>query len=381
MRNPSVSDNNGEETGGSANTASLQNHSLRHKLGLSDKMDLLMDNERRRPKQRQRPAVVGHRGALYEHLENTIEGFVQCAEWGCDAVELDVFALIPTTTSSAKTSTTSSSPIIVVFHGNDAHPRGGGGLSGYCLPIDDSGIDEQRSICDLTFDETQQLQFNPDYAEFPCPKERIVSARIPTLQAVLEALRPYDNMHVKIELKGPSPGVVRPVLDLVDRLDMAHRCSYSSFDLMLLAEIRALCPKNQNDDDTDKSRPSTGALFTAPTPEDYLQQAIACGATEVHLRYDECTVTRVQDIHAAGLVSMAWMRGPVGMSHDLQHVYTNVGGAHEKNEHDVTRGEEACYQALIDTGVQQICCNKPNLLLQMLKEKSSSADVTSSNAR
>ena len=37
------------------------------------------------------PLVVGHRGNLYQALENTRPGFLLCAEMGCDFVELDVF--------------------------------------------------------------------------------------------------------------------------------------------------------------------------------------------------------------------------------------------------------------------------------------------------
>ena len=63
--------------------------------------------------------VVGHRGALYAELENTRESFLQCAKWGCQAVELDVFVL-PKDGS------------LVVFHGGgtDESP---GLLDGYCL--------------------------------------------------------------------------------------------------------------------------------------------------------------------------------------------------------------------------------------------------------
>lgn len=38
-----------------------------------------------------RPKVVGHRGALYQALENTRESFRLCSAMGCDFVELDVF--------------------------------------------------------------------------------------------------------------------------------------------------------------------------------------------------------------------------------------------------------------------------------------------------
>ena len=39
------------------------------------------------------PWVVGHRGSIYQELENTRQGYQLCAAIGCDAVELDVFVL------------------------------------------------------------------------------------------------------------------------------------------------------------------------------------------------------------------------------------------------------------------------------------------------
>jgi glycerophosphoryl diester phosphodiesterase len=330
------------EDASSATVLPSSSRSLRHTLGLTT--SVVDDSTARgRRGQGKRPKVVGHRGAIHLHLENTVPGFVQCAIWNCDAVELDVFAL--------SRSDNENDAVVVVFHGNDAHVKGPGGLAGYCICENDPATGGGRNICDLTFSETQQLQFNPHFADFPCPTESIQSARIPTLDQVLSALRPYPSMHVKIELKGPSNSVVTPVLAVVERLGMTSRCSYSSFDLNVLRQLRALRPDA-----------IVGALFTAPTPSDYLEQAHACGASEIHLRYDECTVKRVQEIHAAGLGSMAWMRGPLGMAHDLRHSYNDVG---------TTEGE-ACYQALMETGVQQICCNKPDILLHMLESMNDS---------
>lgn len=102
----------------------------------------------------------------------------------------------------------------------------------------------------------------------------------------------------------------------------------------------------------------TGALFDV-VPEDFVEQAQLAGASEVHLRYDSCTVNRVEAIHNAGMSSMAWFRGPVGMTSDVNDRFWDVG-----NE------DESCYQALIDTGVQQMCVNRPDVLMTMLQTKS-----------
>jgi glycerophosphoryl diester phosphodiesterase len=200
---------------------------------------------------------------------------------------------------------------------------------------------------DLSYEEALLLRFNPNFGEFPCPTHCITDpliAYIPLLEQVLLDLKD-TQCKLKIELKGP--GVVEPVLEVVERLQMESQCSYSSFKLSMLAELRRLRP--------DKERYPTGALFDGIPPTNFLQLALDAGATEIHLKYDSCTTDRIQQIHGAGLGSMAWLRGPVGMKEDTDEKYWDVG-----NE------DESCYQSLIDTGVQQICCNKPNVLLSML---------------
>lgn len=272
-----------------------------------------------------RAKVVGHRGALYDALENTRESFNHCAEIGCDAVELDVFLL--------KCGT------VIVFHGGgtDENP---GDLIDYC--------GRPGSILDMTYEECKSLSFNSNYEEFPCPTSFIQHGKIPTLEEVLlDAKASPNKMNVKIELKGP--GTVQPVLDIVERLDMVGQCQYSSFDLDRLAELRALRPQN----DVYK----TGALFD-DLPSDYLEQSQSAGATEVHLRYDTCTSNVVSDIHKAGFGSMVWMRGPIGMSYDTMEKFWDVG-----NE------DETMYDALLRTGVQQLCINKPEVLMVVLDKR------------
>lgn len=278
---------------------------------------------------RHRPKVIGHRGALYEELENTRASFLRCVEWGCDAVELDVFCIRDGT--------------LVVFHGGgtDEHP---GDLSEHCLH--QTGV----SILDLTYEECLQLQFNPDYAEFPCPPEKIQQATIPTLEQVLLDLKDTKTQ-VKIELK--MFDTTEPVLKLVEQLEMVQQCQFSSFDHQALQWLRQLRPQT---DPNGNHVYRTGALFNVPVPDSFVEQALAIQANEVHLRYDMCTIDRIQAIHTAGLQSMAWLRGPIGMASDVKDKYWDVG-----NE------DETCYKVLIDTNVQQICCNRPNVLIDLLK--------------
>jgi glycerophosphoryl diester phosphodiesterase len=284
-------------------------HSLRRQLRITT--DMLPTSP---------PTIVGHRGALYDCLENTRQGFLRCAQIGVDAVELDVFLLRDNT--------------LAVFHGGgtDENP---GDLSEYCVGQDG------RNILDLTYDECLRLQFNQHFDEFPCGADEIARGVIPTLEQVLRDLKP-TGCNVKVELKGP--GTVEPSLKLVEELGMMNQVQFSSFYHDRLKLLRELRPdKNGN----GQYAVRTGALFDE-VPVDYLTQALDCGATEVHLRYDTCTVERVQAIHNAGLGTMAWFRGPVGMKTDTKNKFWDVG-----NE------DEECYRVVMASGVQQLCCNRP----------------------
>lgn len=267
------------------------------------------------------PAIVGHRGALYDFLENTRESFLRCAQLGCEAVELDVFLL--------------TDGNIVVFHGggSDEHP---GELHDYCIGTHSKDV----TILQLDYQQCQQLVFNTNNPEFPCPKHHIQRGKIPTLEQILKDLQPFP-IEIKIELKGPN--TADAVIQLVELLQMQDRCSYSSFDHAHIRRVRELRPNYR-----------TGALFN-DVPDHFIELAQQVGATEVHLRYDTCTIERIRAIHDAGMGSMAWFRGPVGMRHDCADKYWDIGNENEE-----------CYQVIFDTGVQQVCCNRPDVAKAMI---------------
>lgn len=245
---------------------------------------------------------------------------------GADAVELDVFLL--------KCGT------LAVFHGSgtDETP---GLLKGYC-------VDRHESILEYTYDELQDIVFNENFPDFGCPAHKIREGVIPTLNQVLQDAKD-TSMIIKIELKGPD--TAEPVLKLVEDYKMQHQCHFSSFDLRQIAIIRALRPQiDKNGNHVYK----TGALFNN-VDSDYLRRALEVGASEVHLRYDECTRTRVNEIHAAGLETMAWFRGPVGMKNDVRNRFCDVG-----NE------DWSMYKAVLETGVRQMCVNRPDVLVDMM---------------
>mmetsp|Transcript_2887 Transcript_2887/g.3308 ORF Transcript_2887/g.3308 Transcript_2887/m.3308 type:complete len:417 (+) Transcript_2887:385-1635(+) len=307
--------------------------SLKAKLNIDSKSELTHNF--------QSIQVVGHRGSLYHELENTRRGFQVASEIGCDAIELDVFLL--------------KCGSLVVFHGggDDASP---GRLDDY--------FNIEGSILDYTADEAQSnLVFNPYFAEFGCGPDKIKNnddAYIPLLEEVLLDAK-ESGVLVKIELKGP--GTVQPVIELVDRLDMVDQCYFSSFDHERIALVRQMRPELKVD---GRFKYKTGALFGNDVPYDFIDIAQRAGASEVHLKYDTCTKERVQSIHEAGMDSMAWFRGPIGMNEDVYTKYFDVG-----NE------DSNMYRFVMASGVKSMCVNRPDVLLETLgrKVKSESDDI------
>jgi len=206
---------------------------------------------------------------------------------------------------------------------------------------------------DYTAEEaTRLLTFNKNYAEFGCGPYLITHPGDPshycyvhTLEEVLVALRDASpSFIIKIELKGPNTAI--PSVELVNKLNMSHRCHYSSFIHSRIAEVRSI--------NVDAI---TGALFDHRLPADFVQQALAVGAMEVHLKYDTCTWDVIQMAHKAGLRVMAWFRGPIGMKEDCDTKYFDVGN--EDND---------MYQIVLRSGVDSMCVNRPDVMVKTLAE-------------
>lgn len=211
-------------------------------------------------------------------------------------------------------------------------------------------------------DARKSLTFDKNFEEFGCGPSLITHpddfatevlgqepvshyCYVHTLEEVLTTLRDHPHvpstMNIKIELKGE--GTAAPSVDLVERLGMIDRCQYSSFDHSRIAEIRVLSPNA-----------FTGALFADNLPDDFVQHALAVGASHVHLKYDTCTYEKVQAAHDAGLGTMAWFRGPMGMFEDTTYKYQDVG-----NE------DESMYEVVLRSGVGSMCVNRPDVMAQL----------------
>ena len=256
--------------------------------------------------------------------ENTIPSFQRAIDLGCDGIETDAFVVDCGT--------------VIAFHADDA----AGNIDEYC--------GEEGNIHDYTYDEVADLGLNPD-AEvlFQCPKEKTEDAQIPKMSEALELFKKHGTT-VYMELKGP--GTEEPTLELVDEFDMVDQVVFVSFEEERLEKIHQLRPE-RNDDGRYKYKV---ALLFLRVPEDFIERAQRVEATEVQIRYDAVTSSRVQAIHDAGMRSLAWCGGPKAMRKDGTLKYM-----------DCFNEDENMYQCVLNTGVQAMCVNRPDLLLKMVE--------------
>ena len=278
--------------------------------------------------------IIGHRGALYDAVENTLESFQKCIDWKCQGVELDIFLL--------------RDGSLVVFHGSGTD-KAPGALDGYC----EAPFEDATSILDLTLEEAQQLQFEADSEHLPGASLPYAAAKaqIPTLKQVLELFQQpaARNMKITIEMKGE--GTPEPAIQVVEELNMGHRVVFSSFKHDRVHLVKKLRPTF-----------TTAATFPQHVPDNFLELLQRDGSphqpNEIHLRYDTCSIDRVSAAHKAGFKVMAWCRGPKAMEHDVTHTYL-----------DTWSDERHVYDLVLQTGVDAICCNRPQWAIDMLAQK------------
>ena len=98
------------------------------------------------------------------------------------------------------------------------------------------------------------------------------------------------------------------------------------------------------------SRLYTDVLFTKPLPADFVDVALKAGANQVDIRYDTFTKQASETAHAAGLVVMAWFRGPTKMA-------------------ELGQRDSDFYEGIINCGVDVVCTNEPDKLSDYLSGK------------
>jgi len=130
----------------------------------------------------------GHRGAGALEPENSLKAFQRAIDLGIDGVELDVWV--------------SKDGVPIVVHGTD------------------EGV--------IHFKDNTSTIYAFDVLAEDLKKMRLPNDEtIPTLEEVLLLCK--DRIHVNIELKEESYRVIKPTLELVQRMDMFDQVCFSSF--------------------------------------------------------------------------------------------------------------------------------------------------------
>jgi len=187
----------------------------------------------------------------------------------------------------------------------------------------------------------------------------VLNAKIPTLEEVL-VLAKGRGLMLSIELKGP--GTAEAVLEVVEEYDMVDQVIFSCFHMDRIKLIRDLRPDlevsfNFDVNGSDKMqkqqqrfRYKTAALFE-DVPPNLVDICIEAGVSEVHLRYDTCVKSRITELHARGMKTLAWMKSPPLIVSDCKERYLDVG--HE---------DEKMFRTIMNSGVNSICTNRPGIL-------------------
>ena len=143
-----------------------------------------------------RPLIIGHRGAYDEAPENSLKGFKKAIELGADYIEFDVHQ--------------SQDGALVVIHGNDILRR----------------MRYNNSIDQMTLKELQQL----DLGE---------GEKIPELWEVLKLAK--GNVNLVCEIKAEA--ISDKVITLLRDEDVIDQTIIQSFNVDVLLEVRKLEPE------------------------------------------------------------------------------------------------------------------------------------------
>jgi glycerophosphoryl diester phosphodiesterase len=137
--------------------------------------------------------MISHRGAHQTLPENSIPAFLLAIEFGAQGIELDVHGTKDGT--------------VVVHHDRAVN----------------SPERPPRRIADLSFSELQEFRLRD-------------GIEIPTLAAVLDAIRPGVSVYVEIKAPGIEPLVVREIRE------HSATCAVHSFDHRIVKTVKSIFP-------------------------------------------------------------------------------------------------------------------------------------------
>lgn len=181
---------------------------------------------------------------------------------------------------------------------------------------DGDGLVGQKRLAELKALDAG-ASFSPEYA----------GQRIPTLGEVLQLVR--GRCVLDVEIKGgpwPYDGIEGKVVTLIREHEMTDQTIVISFDHPTVARVRALAPEI-----------ATGTLWSC-RPVDPVAVASAAGANAILPFWAYCDAETVEQAHAAGLSVHPW-----------------------------ATSEPAIIERLIALGVDSICSNHPDRVIDAIR--------------
>lgn len=319
-----------------------------------------------------RPLVIAHRGFSHVAPENTISAFKAALDIGADGIETDVQL-----TKDGK----------MVMHHNytiDAASNGSG------------------AILSMTEEELRRF----DFGSWKDPK--FAGEKIPTLWECLAACR--DFRVVNIELKAPLDRTipyVEPVAEAIRESGMVDRIILSAFDHTLLRDMKKVLPQVRvgaltmpNMEGTDAFRMMEAALpgdkpLDQVTREDLRLPEGAGGDDGMGIRGKDPADRLLESARSLAAIypgqTFAQARASLALQHDLDAYVASldfpldflhcaypsclsdpelIEKMHRRgvgvNPWTVDRVEDM--KTLMDQGADGIITNRPDLLLDLLKE-------------
>lgn len=259
-----------------------------------------------------RPLVIAHRGGAKLRPENTLPAFAHAAEIGVDVLELDVRR--------------TKDGALVVIHD----------------PTIDRTTDDTGAVSSYTLAELQSFDAGfrftaPDAPGFPF---RGRGVRIPTLDEVFAA---HSSARYIIEIKsGESSDVPASLCETIRAHKLTDSALVASVSSELLHGFRRSCPEVATSAHADEAR-------------DFLA-----------LSYTKLGATYSPEFHA--------LQVPLAVGGGLPIVTRGfVEAAHERNlqVHPWTINDADEMRRLLDIGVDGIITDRPDVLLDILRERGS----------
>ncbi|HQT60415.1 MULTISPECIES: glycerophosphodiester phosphodiesterase [unclassified Acidiphilium] len=248
-------------------------------------------------------ALFGHRGARGLRPENTIEGFAAIAALGLTGAEFDVGL--------------TADDVAVVHHDARLNPDIARDPSGAWLALEVAPLLRERRFAELATFDVGRLRPGTAYeARYPvqAPAD---GARIPTLDAVIEAL-PGRDLLVEIktfpdhpDLTAPPARMAAAMIDALRRHGAIDRALLFAFDWRVLREAAAIEPGLRRCCLTAPDTLEAASLWLDGTDLEafggHLPRAVAAtGAVCWAPFHGTLQQDEVREAHALGLLVLPW---------------------------------------------------------------------------